>query len=145
MHFCLLEFPKMKNGCCKRHHGYQLEKSLSKLQLDFPVTGLPDGDIWRLTDPREGSHQEGRVKLPNCWPNFYIKSPDHISSLHKNTKWQHLGGGAAGTKGSCCGWQWQTWHLRAGGQAIEIQARDIIKTRKYNEKDSKAKANATTI
>lgn len=131
---------KMKNWCCQRHHGYQLEKkTLPKLQSNFLIA---DGDTWRFTEPkRMPSGGEGQIPHSSC-----VKSPNLIRSLHKNTKWQRLGGELWGQRELLWVAVMDTHGIWGqGGQAREIQVRDIIKTRKYNEKDSEAKWKAIII
>lgn len=95
---------KMKNGGCKRHHGYQLEKTLPKLQCNFLVT---DGDTWRLTDPRKGCHQEGRVKFLTAPVSSPQTSSDHCTKIPSDSVRE----GSCGDNRSFCGWQW--WTLMA--------------------------------
>lgn len=77
------------------------------------------------------NYYEGRVKLINCWPNFYAAYLNHSRLLHICTKikgdriWE---GGCrdkgALNKGVFCGWQWQTFPLAFEGRRDRMRNSD---------------------
>lgn len=105
-----------------------------------------------LMETSEDSQIPGKEAIRRGGSNFLIAGPTSTSSpqitsahcikIPSDSIWE---GGQQGQRGAAVGGSDRHGIWGQGGQAIEIQARDIIKTRKYNEKDSKAKANATTI
>lgn len=75
-----------------------------------------------LMETSEDSQSPGKEAIRRGGSNFLIAGPtsmsspqitsDHCTKIPSDSMWE---GRAAGTKGSFCGWQWQTQHLRAGG------------------------------
>lgn len=102
--------------------GYQEQKLLSQLEFNSLVAGLPDEDIWRLTQWGKAV-MRGRSDL--LLAQHLPKEPQScrsVAHLHKNKRWQCLGGWLQDKgglhRGLCCGWHLHG-HLRAGGDRQE--------------------------
>lgn len=92
---------KMKNGCSKRHHGYQLEKKHHPRSSSI---------FWSVMEPSEGSQgpakgsqQERRDKLPHSAGPAPVTSPQ-ITSGHCTKIPSDSAGRGCGDKGSFWGW-----------------------------------------
>lgn len=97
---------KMKNRCSRRHHGYQLEKTLSKLQ--FLVT---EGDSEGSQSPgKEASGGEGQTS--SLLAQLLCQVPRSHQITAQKYQVTAFGRGLQG-QGELLGVP--VWHLRAGG------------------------------